>query len=73
MLIVCYLQIVLIGDNVDIDVDEPAVTIRWSILACGSNFTLPGSEGTHGSSLCGIPSMPLFIYVDRLDVIIQCI
>ncbi|KAJ3556196.1 hypothetical protein NM688_g2160 [Phlebia brevispora] len=56
--------ILLIGDDVDVDIDEPAVTIRWSILACGTNFTLPGSEGTHGSSSCGIPSMALWIYVD---------
>jgi hypothetical protein len=49
---------------VDVDVDEPAVTVRWSILACGQSFVLPGSEGTHGSSLCGIPNVPLNIYVD---------
>ncbi|KAF7792627.1 hypothetical protein EIP86_003724 [Pleurotus ostreatoroseus] len=43
------LALVFIGDNVDVDIDEPAVTVRWSILACGTNFTLPGSEGTHGN------------------------
>ncbi|THH01895.1 hypothetical protein EW026_g861 [Hermanssonia centrifuga] len=58
--------VVLIGDNVDVDIDEPAITIRWSILACGSNYTLAGSEGTHGSSSCGIPSMALYIYVDSM-------
>ncbi|KAI0345843.1 hypothetical protein BDW22DRAFT_1324837 [Trametopsis cervina] len=56
--------IVLIGDNVDVDVDEPAVTIRWSILACGQAYVLPKSEGTHDSSECGIPNVPLNIYVD---------
>lgn len=59
--------LVLIADNVDIDIDEPAVTLRWSVLACGSNFTLPGSEGTHGSSSCGIPNVPLHIYVDSAE------
>ncbi|KAI0702297.1 hypothetical protein BC835DRAFT_1431023 [Cytidiella melzeri] len=56
--------ILLIGDNVDMDVDEPAVTIRWSIIACGQAYVLKGSEGTHGSSLCGVPNEPLSIYVD---------
>ncbi|TFY68756.1 hypothetical protein EVJ58_g818 [Rhodofomes roseus] len=56
--------IVLIGDNVDVDVDEPAMTIRWSIIGCGSAFVLPGSEGTHGSNACGLPSMALNVYVD---------
>ncbi|KAI0076698.1 hypothetical protein K474DRAFT_1662571 [Panus rudis PR-1116 ss-1] len=56
--------IVLIGENVDIDVDEPSVTIRWSIVGCGSAFMLSGSEGLHGSSSCGIPSIPLSIFVD---------
>jgi len=59
--------IVLLGDNVDIDVDEPSVTIRWSIIGCGSTFILPGSEGTHGSALCGLPSIPLKIYVDSAE------
>ncbi len=54
----------LIGDNVDVDVDEPAVTVRWSLVACGETYVLPGSEGTHGSSSCGIPNVPLNIYVD---------
>ena len=36
-------QIVLIADNVDVDIDEPAVTLRFSVVACGANFTLPGS------------------------------
>ena len=57
-------QLVFIGDSVDVDIDEPAVTIRWSILACGANFTLSGSEGTHGSTSCGVPEMALQIFVD---------
>ncbi|KAI0086473.1 hypothetical protein BDY19DRAFT_960057 [Irpex rosettiformis] len=56
--------ILLIGDNVDVDVDEPAITVRWSLVACGQTYLLPGSEGTHGSSLCGIPNVPLNVYVD---------
>ncbi|KAI0769006.1 hypothetical protein BD413DRAFT_86453 [Trametes elegans] len=56
--------IVLIGEDVDVDVDEPALTIRWSIIACGGGFVLSGSEGTHGSANCGLPSMPLAIFVD---------
>ncbi|CAL1713170.1 unnamed protein product [Somion occarium] len=56
--------IVLVGENVDVDVDEPSITVRWSILGCGSAFVLKGSEGAHGSSSCGIPSMPLSIFVD---------
>ncbi|KAI0699303.1 hypothetical protein C8T65DRAFT_303943 [Cerioporus squamosus] len=56
--------IVLIGDDVDVDVDEPALTIRWSIIGCGQTYVLPGSEGTHGSHSCGLPAMPLHIYVD---------
>ncbi|KAH9891582.1 hypothetical protein C8Q73DRAFT_762752 [Cubamyces lactineus] len=56
--------IVLIGDDVDVDVDEPALTIRWSIIACGQAFILPGSEGAHGSAVCGLPAMPFSIFVD---------
>ncbi|KAI0632341.1 hypothetical protein C8Q77DRAFT_918090 [Trametes polyzona] len=56
--------IVLIGDDVDVDVDEPALTVRWSIIACGEGFVLPGSEGAHGSANCGLPVMPLKIFVD---------
>jgi len=59
--------IVLIGDNVDVDIDEPAVTIRWSMIGCGSAFVLPGSEGTHGSNSCGLPSMALNVYIDSGD------
>ncbi|KAJ4482064.1 hypothetical protein J3R30DRAFT_3221694, partial [Lentinula aciculospora] len=56
--------IVLLGENVDIDVDEPAITIRWSIVACGQDYMLPGSSGVHGSSMCGLPNLTLQIYVD---------
>ncbi|TBU27218.1 hypothetical protein BD311DRAFT_846030 [Dichomitus squalens] len=56
--------IVLFGDDVDVDVDEPALTIRWSIIGCGDGFVLEGSEGTHGSQNCGLPSMALELYVD---------
>ncbi|KAI0786818.1 hypothetical protein C8Q75DRAFT_720174 [Abortiporus biennis] len=59
--------IVLVGDNVDVDVDEPAVTVRWSILGCGSDFMLPQSGGIHGSDLCGTPVMALQIFVDGDD------
>uniref|UniRef100_A0A0W0G0Z7 SET domain-containing protein n=1 Tax=Moniliophthora roreri TaxID=221103 RepID=A0A0W0G0Z7_MONRR len=56
--------IVLLGENVDIDVDEPSITIRWSILACGEDYLLPGSAGVHGNAQCGLPIQPLNIYVD---------
>lgn len=55
----------LVGDNVDVDVDEPSITIRWTILGCGQEYMLSGAEGSHGSDLCGVPSMPLNIFVDR--------
>lgn len=54
----------LLGEDLDIDIDEPSVSIRWSIVACGGNFVLSGSSGIHGSSLCGLPNIPLNIYVD---------
>ncbi|TFK88198.1 hypothetical protein K466DRAFT_585745 [Polyporus arcularius HHB13444] len=59
--------IVLIGDDVDVDVDEPALTIRWSIIGCGPAYVLPGSEGTHGSHSCGLPGMSLHIFVDGAE------
>ncbi|TFK40790.1 hypothetical protein BDQ12DRAFT_467407 [Crucibulum laeve] len=59
--------IVLIGESVDVDVDEPSITIRWSILGCGDGFVLAGSEGVHGSNTCGLPSSPLYIFVDNAD------
>ncbi|KAF9445391.1 hypothetical protein P691DRAFT_777608 [Macrolepiota fuliginosa MF-IS2] len=57
--------IVLIGDSVDVDIDEPSVTVRWSILACGQGYVLPESTGVHGSNVCGLPSLPLRIFVDN--------
>lgn len=57
-------KIVLLGDDVDVDVDEPALTVRWSIIGCGQTYVLSGSEGTHGSQNCGLPAMPLHILVD---------
>lgn len=56
--------IVLLGENVDVDVDEPSIGIRWSILGCGNGYVLEGSAGVHGSDLCGLPSFYLEIYVD---------
>ncbi|KAF9013275.1 hypothetical protein BDQ17DRAFT_1419434 [Cyathus striatus] len=57
--------IVLVGESVDVDVDEPSITIRWSILGCGDGFVLSGSEGVHGSKTCGLPADPLYIFVDN--------
>ncbi|PFH54074.1 hypothetical protein AMATHDRAFT_53886 [Amanita thiersii Skay4041] len=57
--------IILFGENVDIDIDEPSITIRWSIHACGKNQILPGSSGAHGSEICGLPAIPLSIYIDN--------
>ncbi|KAJ2935491.1 hypothetical protein H1R20_g1603, partial [Candolleomyces eurysporus] len=56
--------LVLVGESVDVDIDEPAVTIRWSILACGEGLVLPGSSGILGSKGCGLPVQPLQIFVD---------
>ncbi|KAF5315171.1 hypothetical protein D9619_007075 [Psilocybe cf. subviscida] len=56
--------VVLVGESVDVDVDEPAVTVRWAILACGTDFMLSGSAGVHGTDACGLPSTPMHIYVD---------
>jgi len=57
-------QIILLGEDLDIDIDEPAVTIRWSIVACGE-LALPQSKGIHGNAACGIPNIPVAIYVDK--------
>ncbi|KAL0069802.1 Glucosyltransferase-like protein [Marasmius tenuissimus] len=56
--------IVLLGENVDVDVDEPSITFRWSILACGQDFVLPNSTGIHDSDSCGLPAIALKIFVD---------
>lgn len=57
----------LVGESVDVDVDEPSVTIRWAVLACGNDFMLSGSAGVHGTNACGLPSTAMHIYVDRYD------
>jgi hypothetical protein len=60
-----FVQIVLLGENVDVDVEEPSISVRWSILACGNAFVLSGSEGVHGNKLCGLPASPLYIFIDK--------
>lgn len=57
--------IVLLGENVDVDVDEPSIGIRWSVLGCGDGYILNGSAGVHESNSCGLPAMYLQIYVDN--------
>ncbi|KAG1784806.1 uncharacterized protein HD556DRAFT_1425838 [Suillus plorans] len=56
--------VVLLGENVDVDVNEPSITISWSLVACGDSFELDGSSGVHKSQ-CGLPSMALWIYADN--------
>ncbi|KAG1844665.1 hypothetical protein DFJ58DRAFT_802371 [Suillus subalutaceus] len=56
--------VVLLGENVDVDIDEPSVTVSWSLVACGDSFELDGSSGIHESQ-CGLPSMALWIYADN--------
>lgn len=65
-------QIVLLGEDVDVDVDEPSISIRWAFVACGEAFLLPGSQGVHGSEACGLPGMPLDIYIDRSAMFVAC-
>ncbi|KAF5340642.1 hypothetical protein D9611_007486 [Ephemerocybe angulata] len=59
--------IVLVGESVDVDIDEPSVDIRWSILACGEGLVLPQSGGALGSVACGLPVEGLDIYIDSQD------
>ncbi|EIW81424.1 hypothetical protein CONPUDRAFT_153971 [Coniophora puteana RWD-64-598 SS2] len=59
--------IVLLGENVDVDVDEPSLGIRWSVLGCGVGYVLDGSHGAHESNQCGLPPMYLEIFVDGDD------
>ncbi|EPQ54613.1 hypothetical protein GLOTRDRAFT_129965 [Gloeophyllum trabeum ATCC 11539] len=59
--------IVLLGEDVDVDVDEPSVGVRWSIIGCGEGNFLNGSEGMHGVLQCGVPAIPLDIYVDGAE------
>jgi len=56
--------IVLLGESVDIDIEESTFTVQWSIVGCGDVYVLANSSGVHGSILCGLPSMPLRIFVD---------
>lgn len=56
--------LVMLGENVDIDVDEPSVTVSWSLVACGDINELSGSSGVHESQ-CGLPSMALWVYADN--------
>ncbi|KAG2126536.1 hypothetical protein DEU56DRAFT_822353 [Suillus clintonianus] len=56
--------VVLLGENVDVDVDEPSVTVSWSFVACGGGLELNGSSGVHESQ-CGLPAMSLWIYADN--------
>ncbi|KIM43209.1 hypothetical protein M413DRAFT_398230 [Hebeloma cylindrosporum] len=60
-------KVVLIGESVDVDIDEPSITIRWSVLACGGDCILPGSAGVHGSNNCGLPTFPIHLYIDSDD------
>ena len=55
----------LLGENVDVDVDEPSIGIRWSVLGCGDGYVLNGSAGVHESDSCGLPAMYLQIHVDK--------
>ncbi|KAF7979664.1 hypothetical protein HWV62_41651 [Athelia sp. TMB] len=57
--------IVLLGESVDVDVDEPSITVRWSIHGCGDEFVLPNSSGIGGSPACGLPATALRIFVDN--------
>ncbi|EJC98157.1 uncharacterized protein FOMMEDRAFT_162515 [Fomitiporia mediterranea MF3/22] len=59
--------LVLVGENVDVDVDEPSVTIRWSALGCGGAYLLPGSPNLHGSSACGLPAIPLDLFISNSE------
>ncbi|KAG2155163.1 uncharacterized protein EDB93DRAFT_1239414 [Suillus bovinus] len=56
--------VVLLGENVDVDVGEPSITISWSLVACGASFELDSSSGVHQSQ-CGLPSMALWVYADN--------
>ena len=58
-------QVVLVGENVDVDVDEPSVTIRWSVIGCGQDFKLLNSPPLFSTQTCGAPSTQLSIYGER--------
>ncbi|KAL5482760.1 hypothetical protein ACEPAI_9354 [Sanghuangporus weigelae] len=59
--------ITILGENVDVDVDEPSVTIRWSVLGCGTSFFLSGSPTLHDSKACGLPAIPLEVFLEGSD------
>ncbi|KAH6912706.1 hypothetical protein BKA70DRAFT_772704 [Coprinopsis sp. MPI-PUGE-AT-0042] len=56
--------IVLVGDEVNVDIDERSVAIRWSLLACGNSFVLLGSKGMLGAATCGLPASPFDVFAD---------
>jgi hypothetical protein len=59
-------KVTLFGESIDVDVDEPSTTVRWSVMMCGDNgLVLEGTSGIHGSSHCGLPKDALRIFVDR--------
>lgn len=53
-----------LGEDVDVDIDEPSIDIRWSVVACGSGNYLDGSQGIHGAANCGLPNQYLSVLVD---------
>ncbi|VDB87493.1 unnamed protein product [Peniophora sp. CBMAI 1063] len=59
--------ILLLGENVDVDVDEPSITVRWSLIACGPGVALNGSEGIHGIAACGLPNRNISVFVDDAE------
>ncbi|KAG2001810.1 hypothetical protein CC2G_013009 [Coprinopsis cinerea AmutBmut pab1-1] len=57
--------ILLVGEGVDIDIDEPSVTIRWFVVACGGDSVLQGSKGVLDHKACGLPVTGVNIFVDN--------
>ncbi|KLO05535.1 hypothetical protein SCHPADRAFT_722030 [Schizopora paradoxa] len=56
--------VVLVGEDVDVDIEEPAVGVRWRIAGCGEGFTLRGSSPLHGSASCGVLATSVKVYID---------
>ena len=56
----------LFGRDIDVDVDEPSVSIQWLVLACGQSIpTLPSDViPKHNVANCGLPAISLEIYMD---------
>ena len=54
----------LIAEDVDTDIDEPAVGLRWTIAGCGEGFVFAGSPPLHGTYACGVSSIPVRVFVD---------